>query len=242
MPKPNLNVFLFTAIIIGFIFLIFLGSIFARKPRPAGKAGEEETLKIIKNFLQEKGYKKGDYLLINNLILQKQNYWSCEIDILLLTPKLIYVIEVKDWGRGRLSGNYNHEYLEWSYKVGKQRRYRRHRMYSPFWQNETHIKRFKNYFGLANNQNILSIIVFSSPYLEIALKENKKSVFENKHVWTKNITYWLTRCENQNTQLSSFEWLKEKVEKEITTPDKVRSHRAWAKEVKKGKELKDMLR
>jgi len=55
-------------------------------------------------------------------------------------------------------------------------------MYSPFWQNETHIKRFKNYFGLANNQNILGIIVFNSPYLEIALKENKKSVFENKHV------------------------------------------------------------
>lgn len=221
-----------------FLIPIVLRIVFYKKP---GQAGEENTLRIIKNFLKSNGYKKADYLLINNLIISKENYWSCEIDILLLTKKWIYVIEVKDWGRGRLNGNLNHEYLEWSYKVGKQRRYQRHRMYSPFWQNEIHIKRFKSYFQ-ANEKNILGIIVFNSPYLEIALKENKKSIFENKHVWTRNVTRWLEHCESQNTQLSSFEELKKKVSKEITTPAKIRQHRAWAKEVRKGKEIRDILR
>jgi len=55
-------------------------------------------------------------------------------------------------------------------------------MYSPFWQNETHIKRFKNYFRLASNQNILGIVVFSGYDLDVSLKENKKDIFENKHV------------------------------------------------------------
>jgi len=43
--------FLFIVGVIVFVFLIVLGSIFAKKP---GQAGEEETLKIIKNFIQQK--------------------------------------------------------------------------------------------------------------------------------------------------------------------------------------------
>jgi hypothetical protein len=54
-------------------------------------------------------------------------------------------------------------------------------MYSPFWQNETHVKRLKNYFQI-NEKNILGIILFNSPYLEISLKKSSKSIFENKHV------------------------------------------------------------
>lgn len=222
---------------IAFVIFVFLRLLLAKKPRLAGQAAEKETLKTIKNFLKNNNYKKKDYLLVNNLIFQRENYWSCEIDILLLTRKRIYVIEVKGWGRGKLSGDLNHEYLEWSYKVGKQKRYRRHRMYSPFWQNETHIKRLKSYFGLQNNQNALSVICFNSPYLEINLKENKKTVFENKHVWVnngyrRNLTNVLIRCENQNTQLNFFEQLKEKISQEVTTPDKVRRHRTWVKEAK----------
>ncbi|CAG8670904.1 23666_t:CDS:2 [Racocetra persica] len=118
--------------------------------------------------------------------------------------------KIKDWGRGRLSGNLNHEYLEWSYKVGKQRRYERHRMYSPFYQNETH--------------------------------ENKKTVFENKHLWVKNgynrnIVDLLAHCERKETELPFFEQLKEKVGKEIFTPEKSQRHRAWSKSVKERKEL-----
>jgi len=73
MPKPNLNVFLFIVIIIGFVFLVVLGSIFVKRREP-GQAAEEQILKTIKNFLKNNHYKKADYLLVNNLILQKQNY------------------------------------------------------------------------------------------------------------------------------------------------------------------------
>ena len=99
-----------------FIFLVFfivaLVIFFAKEP---GKEAEEKTLKIIKSFIKKKGWTKDDYLLVHNLILQKQKrYWSCEIDILLLTKKWVYVIEVKDWRGKWLSGNINDEYLKYS--------------------------------------------------------------------------------------------------------------------------------
>jgi len=46
---PISNVFFFIAITIAFTFLIILGSIFSKKP---GQTGEEETLRIIKNFIE----------------------------------------------------------------------------------------------------------------------------------------------------------------------------------------------
>ena len=226
-------------LILFLIVLVVLGVLFAKKP---GQAGEEETLRIIKNFIKQKGWTEEDYLLVHNLIFSKENIWSCEIDILLLTRKWIYVIEVKDWGRGRLVGNLNHEYLEWSYKVQGVRKHRKHKMYSPFYQNETHVKRFKSYFQLPSNQNILSVVYFNSPYLGIDLKESKKTVFENKYLWVKNsrsrnIASLLAYYETKDTQLPFFEELKEKVSQETFTPEKVKKHRAWSKSVREGKEL-----
>jgi len=131
----------------------------------------------------------------------------------------------------------SNEYLEQSYKVGKRRKYGKIRHYSPFWQNEQHIKRFKNYFQLQNNQNILSIVVFPSPYLEISLKENKKNVFKNKHLWASNskreddIVYLIDNYEEKDTQLPFFEKLKEKIDKEIYSPKKW-EHKSWVKYVK----------
>jgi len=113
MKDANVWVGLFLVIIILIIWRI----IFPKVSKKAGQAGEENTVKLIKQFIKWKGWKKEDYLLVSNLILQKKNYWSCEIDILLLTRKWIYVIEVKDWQVGTLRGNFNDEYLELSWKV-----------------------------------------------------------------------------------------------------------------------------
>jgi len=74
MPNSFLNVFYFVIIAIGFIFLVILRLIFAKKPRPAGEVGEEETLRITKNFLKNNNYKKEDYLLVNNLTFRRENY------------------------------------------------------------------------------------------------------------------------------------------------------------------------
>lgn len=236
-------VWLFLIII---VILIIWEKLFPKVSKKPGQVGEENTVKLIKQFIKWKGWKENDYLLVSNLILQKENYWSCEIDILLLTRKWIYIIEVKDWGRGWLSGNYNHEYLEWSYKVGKKKQHRRHQMYSPFYQNEQHVKRFKSYFYLPSNQNILSIICFNSPYLIINLKETKKTAFENKHLWVingqrKDISSLLDYCENQNTRLIAFEQLREKISKEILIidPEKAGKHHSYVKSTKGRRKLEE---
>ena len=69
-----LDRFTLTFIVFGIIFLLtLLLSSFIKRKKP-GQAGEEETLQAIKNFLHSNNYKKEDYLLVNNLIIQKQNY------------------------------------------------------------------------------------------------------------------------------------------------------------------------
>ena len=117
-------------ILFGIIILIIYGKLFPKIYKKAGQTGEENAVKIIKRFIKWKGWKKDDYLLVSNLILQKENYWSCEIDILLLTRKWIYVIEVKDWQVGTLRGNFNDEYLELSWKIRRQRKHWRQKVYS----------------------------------------------------------------------------------------------------------------
>lgn len=230
-------------IVIIVVFFVFWGILFPKVYKKAGQSGEKNTLRIIKRFIKKKGWKKQDYLLTSNLILQKANYWSCEIDILLVTRKWVYIIEVKDWKRGLLSGKLNSDYLEWSYKVGGRRKRQRHQMYSPFYQNEQHVRRFKNFFQLANNRNILSVICFNSPALEINLKKNARSIFESKHLWVKNgqnknIANLLAYCEKQNTQLLPFQQLRRKIIQEILTTDprKTQKHQAWVKSLKRERE------
>jgi hypothetical protein len=98
------------------LFIVFsILAIWHEIYRRSGKLGEKNTCRLIKNFLKNH-YQEKDYLLVSNLILKKP-YWNCEIDILLLTRKWIYVIEVKDWQIGMLRGNFNDEYFELSWKV-----------------------------------------------------------------------------------------------------------------------------
>lgn len=57
-----------------FIITLFLFWILYETYQRPRKRGESNTLRIIKNFLQSNGYKKQDYLLVNNLIIQKTGY------------------------------------------------------------------------------------------------------------------------------------------------------------------------
>ena len=225
--------------VLGWLLLIALFVLWALYEiyQKSRKDGERNTLRIIKNFLQSNGYKKQDYLLVNNLIIQKAGYWSCEIDILLLTKKWIYVIEVKDWKAGMLKGNFNDEYWARSWKIRKGRKSRQERVYSPFFQNETHVKRLKNYFPLTNQPNILSIVVFNSPELRYNLKRNKKLTLQNRFTLANNsigggIADILTKYEKQDTRLNFFEQLRKKIGQVIITPDKIRKHRVWVKSLR----------
>ena len=118
-------------------FLTLLSEYFQNYP----KLTEEEVFKIIKDFFTiVKQWDEKDYLLTNNLILQ-ESYWSCEIDILLITKKWIYVIEVKHQLSKWLSGGINDEYL----KASPWRPHPGNQIYSPFYQNQQHINRLKRW-------------------------------------------------------------------------------------------------
>ncbi|CAG8761121.1 13951_t:CDS:1, partial [Racocetra fulgida] len=122
-----------------------------------------------------------------------------------------------------LRGNFNEEYLELSWKARRQRRHERRRVYSPFWQNETHIKRLRNQFSLSE-PNILSVVVFNSPQLGYDFKRNKKLILKEKFTLANNsigggIADILTRHERQDTQLTCFEKLRARIIKEITGPN-----------------------
>ena len=204
--------------ILGWLLLIvlFVLGLWYKQYQRSGNAGEKNTLRIIKNFLKYNHYKKEDYLLIHDLNFAKRPYWSCQIDILLLTRKWIYVIEVKDWQVGTLKGNFNDEYLELSWKIRRRRRHWRQRVYSPFFQNETHIKRLRSYFYLPSEPNILSIVVFNSPDMGFNFKRNKNLVLKEKFTLTnfdagRGIADILAKYESQETKLNSFEKLKGRI-------------------------------
>lgn len=208
------------------IILLFVLVVWQKTYQRSGKAGEKNTLRLIKNFLRRNNYQKQDYLLIHDFNLHHpKGYWDCQIDILLLTRKWIYVIEVKDWQVGTLRGNFNDEYLELSWKIRKRRRLWRQRVYSPFFQNETHIKRLKSYFSLYQEPNFLSVIVFNSDGMSYNLKRNKQLTLEHKFILTnfdkgRDIADILANYERENTQLTSFEQLREKVNQEINKKKK----------------------
>lgn len=207
--------------ILGIIFLIaiFVIGIWYKRYQRSGKAGEKNTLRIIRNFLKDNHYQKQDYLLIHDLNFAKKSYWTCQIDILLLTRKWIYVIEVKDWQVGTLRGNFNDEYLELSWKIRRRRRLWRQRIYSPFFQNETHIKRLRSYFYLSE-PNILSVVVFNSPNLGFNFKRGKNLVLKEQFTLTnfdagRGIAEILAKYESQDTKLTSFEKVRKKIGKEF---------------------------
>lgn len=90
---------------------------------------------------------------------------------------------------------------------------------------------------MANQPNILSIVVFNSPKLGYNLKRNKKLVLQNKFTLANNsigkgITDVLARYEKQDTNLNYFEKLRKKISQEVVTPNKIKKHRLWVKSVR----------
>jgi len=201
------------------------------------ETAEEKSLKTIKEFIIKKKLTSEDYLLVPNLIFQS-NYWSCEIDILLLTKKWIYVFEIKNWSVKWISGSLNDEYLKFSPGGPYKGKFK----YSPFFQNEQHINRFKKYFQLPND-NILGVVCFNSSF-EFRVRKDKKLFFENKHLWAsnnnyseKNIFNLLTDYENiQKNKLSFFQELREKLENYLIFNNKEelkKKHVVFCEKVKK---------
>lgn len=116
-----------------------------------GKNGEYRIFKELK-FLESKGCK-----FLFNVYIPKENGETTEIDVMLITPKGIFVFESKNYS-GWIFGN--EKYKNWTQTLpqGKGKSHKEH-FFNPIMQNNLHIKCLKNIIG--DEYPIYSIIAFS---------------------------------------------------------------------------------
>ena len=126
------------------------------KPENKGKIGEY-FLRDELRYIIKKG-KKGK--ILKNIIVDKENGETSEIDVIFITQKGIFVIEYKNYS-GSIYGN--EKDLYWTEFFSKERKYR---FYNPVKQNENHIKWLKRYLKektVFSDEKIrlFNIVVFS---------------------------------------------------------------------------------
>ncbi len=116
-----------------------------------GRYGEYLTYKYLKNF-ETKGSK-----FLFNIYIPKDNDETTEIDVLMISPKGIFVFESKNYS-GWIFGSENQKNWYQTLPAGRGRSHKEH-FYNPIMQNRSHIKHLKAFLG--TDIPIRSIIVFS---------------------------------------------------------------------------------
>ncbi len=116
-----------------------------------GRYGEYLTYKYLKNFETE-----GSKFLFN-IYIPKDNDETTEIDVLMISPKGIFVFESKNYS-GWIFGSENQKNWYQTLPAGRGRSHKEH-FYNPIMQNRSHIKHLKAFLG--TDIPIRSIIVFS---------------------------------------------------------------------------------
>lgn len=144
-----------------FIFFIIIYICFFIKNKHSnyiGKCGERKVAKLLSTL------PKNEYKIINDVIIQKDDY-SSQIDHIVVSIYGIFVIETKNY-KGWIIGNYNYEY--WTQNIYGNK----YKLYNPIKQNLSHIIALKKYLKLPTNF-FISIIAFSN---HANLKTNAKNV------------------------------------------------------------------
>ena len=148
-------------------FIIFFIK-FKSKPKTSinkikGSLGEDEIYALLSQKI------KGKKLLFKNIYIPKNNSETTEIDILLVSPKGIFVFESKNYS-GYILGNIDS--YNWIQSFGKGKN---NKFYNPILQNKNHIKALENLLNLKNNKLYYSFIVFGK---NSTLHENIKGKFK----------------------------------------------------------------
>ncbi len=116
-----------------------------------GKYGEYLTYKYLKSF-EEKGAK-----FLFNVYIPKSNGETTEIDVLMISPKGIFVFESKNYS-GWIFGDEKQKNWYQTLPQGKNRTHKEH-FFNPVMQNRAHINHLKEFIG--QEIPLRSIIVFS---------------------------------------------------------------------------------
>ncbi len=93
-----------------------------------------------------------------NIYLPKRNNETTEIDLLLISPKGLFVFESKNYG-GWIFGNEAHRNWTQAFPLGRGRSHKE-QFYNPVMQNSSHITHLRRLIG--ENIPMWSIIVFSN--------------------------------------------------------------------------------
>lgn len=116
-----------------------------------GRYGEFLTYKRLKSY-ETIGSK-----FLFNLYIPKGDNQTTEIDVLLITPKGVFVFESKNYS-GWIFGDENKQKWVQTLPIGRGRS-RKNYFYNPVKQNRTHIKHLKELIN--ENADLKSVIVFS---------------------------------------------------------------------------------
>lgn len=109
------------------------------KTRKTGVEGEKAAVEYLHRLMKE--YNVRHYHILQNVILEYAPNRTTEIDIVCLTRKGIYVIEVKNY-KGKITGK--QEDHQWTQQVGYKNP-KTYSFYNPVRQNQTHINTLKRY-------------------------------------------------------------------------------------------------
>ncbi len=116
-----------------------------------GKYGEYLTYKELKSF-EDNGAK-----FLFNIYIPKENGETTEIDVLMISPKGLYVFESKNYS-GWIFGSETQKNWCQTLPAGRGRSHKEH-FYNPIMQNRLHIKHLRAFLG--EQIPMRSIIVFS---------------------------------------------------------------------------------
>lgn len=116
-----------------------------------GRYGEYLTYKYLKKF-EDKGAK-----FLFNIYVPKKEKETSEIDVLMISPKGLFVFESKNYS-GWIFGSDTQKYWYQTLPVGRGKSHKE-KFYSPVFQNNTHIKYIKCLIG--DQIPIYSIVTFS---------------------------------------------------------------------------------
>lgn len=142
--------------------------------RDLGRWGEYLTYKYLKKF-ENDGAK-----FLFNVYIPKENGETTEIDVLMISPKGIFVFESKNYS-GWIFGSERQKNWYQTLPAGRGKSHKEH-FYNPIMQNSSHIKHLKAFLG----EEILmhSIIVFSErcTLKKVEVKSKDISVIKRNEV------------------------------------------------------------
>lgn len=139
-----------------------------------GKYGEYLTYRQLKHFENE-GAK-----FLFNVYIPKENGETTEIDVLMITPKGVFVFESKNYS-GWIFGSENQKNWYQTLPAGRGKSHKEH-FYNPVMQNRSHIKHLKAL--LKQPMPLYSVIVFSNrcTLKSIAIQSNDIKVINRNQV------------------------------------------------------------